>query len=852
MLSSEWQRIEEIFHAALRLQAVERSAYLTDECRGDERLRHEVESLLEASEQNGTFIDRPALSLGLKLLSNVGPQFSAGQSIGHYRIIRPLGSGGMGVVYLAEDSTLERKVALKFLAGGFQDDTWAKDQLQNEARAVAKLENANICVVHNVEEIDEANFIVMQYVEGETLASLLRHEYLSLDRVLDFAEQTVSALADAHLHGIIHRDIKPQNIIVTPERRIKVLDFGLAKFVKRQVEEPVVDQAAQPGFVMGTVAYMSPEQITGEELDGGSDIFSFGIVLYEMLAGSHPFVRESKEETLNAIRYQEPPPLPHGVPPQLVSMVRHCLAKDREKRFESTEDLLTTLQRIREQRRPATGLFQMVRRHRHFNRYVLVALFLFICAVVTAGFLYQSVSRVHTLAVVPIANHTGESGLDILKVGLTKNISDKLSYLPKLKVKSPSEVPSNETESILRAGRELDVEAVLYGEILKEGDSLLLHLRVLNSADGKVRLEQTFYIDQTNLLALEDEIASRVTTGLGVWLIGSDRELLHKRQTSNQAALNAYMKGRFYWSQKRNEENLKEAIKFFSQAIEQDPAYAKAYAGRADCHILMTNVLYGLQPVHEATEKALHDAGEALKIDPLLAEGHVSMGIIKFRYNWDWQEAERELKLAMELDPQYAPAHFWYSNVLAVMGRFDESVRESEKGRSLDPYSPLSAMNYARSLYYAGRYNEAANFLRKKLDELEDKKAVPQYWHLLGYVLLQQGKPHEAITKLETLFTFKPKLAAAALGYAYGKTGKYEDAKRMLAFLEDSKDPIPPHEKAIIYMGMNDLDQAFAFLQQSYESRFASIAFLTTDPLYADLRADPRFNELARKANLRP
>jgi serine/threonine protein kinase len=269
MLSSEWQRIEEIFHAALRLQAVERSAYLTDECRGDERLRHEVESLLEASEQNGTFIDRPALSLGLKLLSNVGPQFSAGQSIGHYRIIRPLGSGGMGVVYLAEDSTLERKVALKFLAGGFQDDTWAKDQLKNEARAVAKLENANICVVHNVEEIDEANFIVMQYVEGETLASLLRHEYLSLDRVLDFAEQTVSALADAHLHGIIHRDIKPQNIIVTPERRIKVLDFGLAKFVKRQVEEPVVDQAAQPGFVMGTVAYMSPEQITGEELAGG-------------------------------------------------------------------------------------------------------------------------------------------------------------------------------------------------------------------------------------------------------------------------------------------------------------------------------------------------------------------------------------------------------------------------------------------------------------------------------------------------------------------------------------------------------------------------------------------------------
>ncbi|HYJ87341.1 MAG TPA: protein kinase [Pyrinomonadaceae bacterium] len=843
MEAKQWERVEELFHAAVELEPANRAGYLSHECSDDEVLRKEVESLIAASEEVPTFIGSPALSLGMRVLSSI-TEFMPGQTIGHYKIIRLLGKGGMGKVYLAQDCMLERQVALKFVVGGLGNE----DQLMKEARAIAKIDNPNICGVHGLEKIGEQSFIVMPYVEGETLASRLLREPPSLDHALDFAEQTVSALSAAHLHGVIHRDVKPQNIVVTPEGQIKVLDFGLAKFVLRSlgIGKPGVgiDETTQVGIVIGTIAYMSPEQIRGDKLDARSDVFSFGIVLYEMLGGRNPFVRDTNEETLVAIQEEEPPWLA-GVPENLASIVRRCLAKDRTERFETTTDLLAAIRAVGEQRR--LGYWQAFRRHRHFSKFAVAALAFLICVIAASGFVYSRLSKEHTLAVVPITNLSADPNLDYLTSGLSRNLYEKFSYLPRFKVSLPTAVPSNQTEDLVRAGRELNVESVLYGELLKQDDSLLLRVRVLNTADGKLSFNHTFSVDPTNMFGLQDDVTRGVTAALGVWLIGDERKLLTKRQTDNQQALEAYTRGRHYWGLKRDRENLQTAIRFFGQAIDLDPAFAKAYTGRADCYVLMSNVLYGPLSTKDAMDRARADARQALEIDPSLPEAHTSMGTIRFRYDWDWPEAEKEFELAIDLNPEYAPAHFWYSNLLAVMGRFDESIKEGEKARSLDPYSPTSAMNYGRALYYARRYDESERFFRKMLEENPE---YPQVLHMMAYVLLQQGEIDEAITMLEKLYSKSPYHAAAALGYAYGKAGKYDDARRMLHFLEQSPDPLPPHERAIVLIGMGETDDAFKLLEMSYQDRFAGLIFLRTDPLYDSLRADRRNAALAQRIGL--
>lgn len=850
MNSNHWQRIEELFHAASQLPAEDRAVFLKGECAGDELLLQEVESLIAASEGGNSFIEQPALSLGMKVLSSGQKGSLVGQSIGHYRIVQLLGEGGMGAVYLAEDCTLERHVALKFLAPGLVGDDWAREQLMKEARAVARLENPNICAVHGLEEIGDYNFIVMQYVEGETLASLLRKGPLGLEPALDLGVQIIRALSAAHLRGIIHRDVKPQNIVVTADGQAKVLDFGLAKFVRRsQSTGPAdkMDQTSHQGFVVGTVAYMSPEQARGDELDCRSDIFSFGIVFYQMLGGQNPFLRETREETIAAIKTEEPPRLPEELPEALVGIGRKCLEKTLERRYESAEQLLLDLRRLRKSRERAS----MMAWRQHLKYYALAAVVLLVILLGSIGYIYQKVTKVHTLAVLPITNKSGDPDKNYLSEGMTRNLFDKFSYLPRLKVKLPTVAASTQDEEIAKVGRELKVEAVLSGEIFRQGQSLVLRLTMLNTSDGVPTWEQTFNIDSADMLALEDDITRKVTSALGLWLIGGEKKLLAKRQTNNEDALRLYMKGRVYLGLKRDRENIQKAIQFFQQAVDLDPAFAQAYTGLADCYVLTSNVAYGPIPTKEAMDKARWNARQALDIDPSLSEAHTSMGNIKLRYDWEWQQAEQEFKQAIELDPEYAPAHFAYANLLAVLGRFDESIRQSEVAKELDPYSPLSDMNYGRALYYARRYGAAADHFNKLLKQRPD---YAPFLHMLGLVLLQQGQYREAVVALEKLHSTDPLFAAASLGYAYAKEGKRDDALRMIEELDQFSEqkPVPPHEKALVYVGLGEKDKAFQLLEKAYQERFANLAYLTTDPVYDDLRSDPRFSDLARRVNLAP
>lgn len=862
MESNQWQRIEELFHAASQLAAAERDVYLKRECAGDDVLLGEVESLIAASADSGPFIEQPALSLGMKVLSSNQNGSLVGQAIGHYQIVQLLGEGGMGKVYLAEDRTLERRVALKFLAPWLVDDAWAKDQLMKEARAVARLEDSNICAVYGLEEIGGYNFIVMQYVEGETLASLLSRGPISLDRSLDLGEQVVRALSAAHSSEIIHRDIKPQNIVVTPDGRAKVLDFGLARFVQQPGAELIgtsVDEKSHFGLIVGTIAYMSPEQTAGMPLDFRTDIFSFGIVLYQMLAGENPFLRKSKEDTLVAIQSHEPPPLndlPTEVRGELPKIVSKCLEKDRTQRFQTTEELLDALRAQRkaiERPDPALLLAQAVRRGQRRRRYLAAAAVMLVLLLAGAGYIRFKLSAVYSLALLPIVNQSSDPKVSYLSEGLTRTLLDKLSYLPRLRVKAPTVVTprTDEPPDILKFGRDLKVEAVLSGEVIKHGETVWLHLKMLRTADGAQLWDQEFNLTDADLFSLQNDITRRVTSSLGLWLIGSDRNLLTKQQTNNPEAHRDYMQGRYYFSLKRNRETIQTAVSYFDQAIALDPNFAKAYTGRSDCYALMTSVAYGPLPTDEALNKARYNARQAIEIDSSLAEAHTSMATIKLRYDWDWRQAEIEFRRAIELDPEYPHAHYGYTSLLAVLGRFEEAIKESEVARELDPYSTLAEMNYGRALYYGRRYDEAANWLQKLLEKDPVNK---QFLHLTGLVQLQQGRNQEAILTLEKLYALDKLYAAGALGYAYGKEGRRDEALRTLDELERLKSdtPVPPHEKALIYIGLGLRDEAFRLLEESYQQHFPNLFSLTTDPIYHDLSDDPRFADLARRIGLRP
>ncbi len=845
-MSFSWQRVEELFHAAAQLPGADRAVFLNKECGGDPELLREVESLVAASEGENSFIEQPALSLGMKVLSGGQKGALIGQSIGRYKILRLLGEGGMGEVYLAEDCTLERNVALKFLAGGLVDDNWAREQLMKEGRAVARLENANICAVYGLEEIGGKNFIVMQYIEGETLAALLRKGPLGFDRALDLADQIAGALAAAHARGIIHSDVKPQNIVVTHEGQAKVLDFGLAKFVRRNqslVFAGLGDETSHVGPVVGTVAYMSPEQARGEKLDCRTDVFSFGIVLHEMFGGKNPFLRETREETFGAIITTEPNNFPEPLPSALAGIGKKCLEKRPERRYETAAELLTDLRRLRKGRERAAVMGW----RRYLQHYAVASLVLLAMFLGGGAYVYRKATTVHSIAILPILND-GDPDKKFLSDGLTRSLFDRFSYFSRLKVKMPTEVRSRQADQIVQEGRDLNVEAILVGEVVKQDGGLHLHMRMVNVANAVVTWEKTFALDSANTFATQDEITGEVTSALGMWLIGNEKKSLARHQTDNQEALSAYMRGRYYWT-KRDRENIQTAIKFFDQAIELDPLFAEAYSGRADCYVLRSNVLYGPMKPAEAMEKANFNARRAIELNATLPEAYTSMGTINLRFNWDWNEAEREYQEAIRLDPNYAAAHFWYANLLVVLGRQDEAIREAAIGKSLDPYAHVSKMNYARALYYARRFDEAAASLNEILQEDAD---YAQGLHMMALVRLQQANYPEAIALLEKLHTRDPRHSAAALGLAYGKAGKRVEAQRMMQELDElaKQEPIPALEKALIEIGLGDLDAAFERLNQAYNDHMPNLAYLTTDPIYDDLRRDARFDDLARRAGL--
>lgn len=849
MKIKDWQQIENLFHEALSIKIEERPAYLAGVCNGDESLRVEVESLLCAFEKEGSFIDQPALSLGWKVLSDETTGALEGKTIGPYKIARLLGHGGGGEVYLAEDVELNRNVALKFFTSHVMDNEWVRRQSIKEARAVAGLEHPNICAVHGIEEIDGYHFIVMQYVEGETLASLASKGPLELKQILELAEQIACALEAAHAHGIIHRDIKPQNIVVTADGQIKVLDFGLAKVVQpMQNREQVLEdrsQHSQKGLVVGTVAYMSPEQLRAEELDFRSDIFSLGVLLYELVSGKNPYRQTSDAETISATLTHKPSTLVHPaakIPLALNALVQRCLEKDKQRRYQSATEFRAALRSLRDSSQRHTLL--------SLRRASVMALLILFA--VGLWYTYHYFTQTQTLAVLPLMNESQDPDTAYMSKGLTASLVSQLSGLSGLRVKAPSLIPgaSDGQIDLQKIGRDLKVDALLVGKIQKRDDALILQMALVKVANGSTIWTEEFPIQMTGIQTLHKEIAEKTVRKLQSWLSRDEKRRLSKIQTDDPAAYTLYLQGRNFWDN-RSKENIEKAIECFKQATDLDPLFAQAWAGQADSYMMLPTVAYGSARTEEAMSKARAAALKAIDNDPSLAEAHISLALYKLRYEWNWPEAERELKLAIELNPESASAHFWYTNLLIVTGRYQEAIVISKKARDLDPFSPPNLMNVGRAYYRARDYDTALAQLNHALEE------YPKYWntkYVLGYVYLQKGMYPEAIQTLEELSKISEEnkwIAAAPLGYAYAKANRKADALKLLSQMAEKPD-LPVQERAIIYIGLDDKDQAFYWLGKSYEERFPSIISLTSDPIFDGLRSDARFIELARKINLTP
>ncbi|HEX8194708.1 MAG TPA: protein kinase [Pyrinomonadaceae bacterium] len=851
METNNWQQIETFFHSALSLSGDERTAYLSQACAEDNSLRREVESLIAAFEENGEFLDAPAFDLGMKVIESDLETSLAGQTIGSYNILSKLGIGGMGEVYLADDTRLNRKVALKFLSKALLGDKWAKRQLIKEAQAVAMLDHPNVCPVYGIEEIGEHNFIVMQYVEGETLADLVRKRRLTTEQVSSLARQIASAIEAAHAHGIIHRDIKTGNIMVTASGQAKVLDFGLAKIIeplhKAENVGENVSQFSQNGLIMGTVSYMSPEQLKAEKLDFRTDIFSFGTVLYELVSGEHPFLRTSDAETISAILTDQPASTPNfnnktalsGIRP----VIKKCLEKNKEQRFQSASELLLELQNLQDKKPPV----EKKRLIFHSLNASLVILLLLIGIL-----LYQRATAPRTLAILPFVNESGDSVADYISDGMAESLINKLSDSSELRVKAFTLVSGYKGDvDTVKIGQSLAVEAVLTGKIRRQNDQLRLETKLINTADGAELWGDDFLLKESDALNIQNNISENVISKLQSSATNNKSKQLYAANVQeNPEAYKYYLQGRYFWK-KRDKENIQRAIEAFNQARNIDPNYAPAYAGLADAYVVRSFVPYNPMSANDASQLARVYAEKAIKLGDNHCESHTALGVVLHKYEWNWEAAEKEYWRAIELDPDYAQTYYWYSNLLATTGRLDDALTYSLKFKDLDPFSSLADVNIGRIYYYSYQYDKAFEQLTETLKN-DPNNLNAEY--LLGLVYLQKGKYDEALKIFEKLYASDKKmLAAAVLGFTYGKMGRKDEALKVLKDLEEfaqKNDYIPPQERAIIYLGLDDKENAIFWLEKSYQEKSPALTAINVEPLFEDLHSDTRFQDIVKRMNL--
>ncbi|MGH9947493.1 MAG: protein kinase domain-containing protein [Pyrinomonadaceae bacterium] len=810
--------------------------------------------------------------------------------LSHYRIISKIGEGGMGEVYLAEDLNLRRKVAIKILP-----ETVAIDEnlrrFEQEAFAVSALNHPNILTIYEVGEADGMHFIVSEYVAGELLRDRIKN--LTINETLDISTQIAAALEAAHKSGIVHRDIKPENIMLREDGVVKVVDFGLAKITQQSPKdvdtegETLAHVRTKTGTVMGTASYMSPEQARGKDIDEKTDIWSLGVVIYEMLTRKTPFNGGTQFDVIASILRSDPQPVEsHGefIPPDLAHIVRKALRKDKDSRYQTMKSLLADLREVKDgivfseklERSTAPNDGRKTSEERtarfdassqplhprgdvlpdHRRKRLTFGLIASVLVLSTLGAVYwywndASKTQISSIAVMPFENESGNADTEYLSDGMTETLISSLSQLPNLNVKARSSVfrykgKETNTQTI---GKELNVQAILNGRVVQRGEQLTLSLELVDVQNDKVLWTESYQRKQSDLVSLQSEIAKDVSSKLKTRLSGAEEAKVTKTETTNPRAYQLYLKGRFHFG-KRTKEDLLRSIESYEQAISHDANFALAYVGVADSYSVMSG--YGYAAPNDVFPKARAAAQRALQLDPDLAEAHAAYAMIAAEYDWNWAEAEREFKRSIEINPNVALSHYQYGGAyLTPMGRFDEAASEIKRALDLDPLS-VPHVAYLGSVYVFARKNDLAVQQVREALSLEPDHPTAKW--ALAFAYNASGMYAEAISTCETALRADPgnQDCLQMVGYAYAKTGRRREAEDVIRKFEELSRTgyVITYRPAVIHALLGDKERAFAGLEKSFSARDWDIARINVDPFVDSLRDDPRFKNLLKRMNL--
>lgn len=856
-MDENWQKIREVFDSAIRRQPEERLEYVAQACGENKMLLSEVESLLSSLESAESFMETPAVAKVAGVIEAETTRLERGQNLGHYEIIEKIGEGGMGEVYLAKDVNLNRKVALKLLAAHITEDKNHISRFQQEAFATSALNHPNIVTIYEIGKWQERDFIVTEFIEGMTLRDRLQKKKPSIGEALDIALQTASALAAAHSAGIVHRDIKPENIIIRKDGLVKVLDFGIAKYRPAEKEQKAFIKT-EVGEILGTVTYMSPEQARGLEIDAQTDIWSLGVILYEILAGKLPFQGKTKSDRIAAILEHAPAPLKKTggkTSPQLRQIIDRALAKDKKQRYANIAEMTEDLHLLRETTgdKMLSHLILPVRKSARTRRaYLLASVSLLVLITGTLGlWLYFSNARKavvadrKSIAVLPLKPINATTRDELYEIGIADSLIQRLSSMRGFVIRPLSAIRkyADINQDPLTAGREQQVDYVLASNYQIANGKIRVTSQLLNVESGQIEETYKSEKDTSDVFVIQDAVAEEVGKFLQARFAVTQNIPAVTRGTFNEEAYRLYLQG-MYLVDIHNLSSAQKAVEVLERAVELDPNYARAWAGKAYAHRAVANTTGRNVGVEEDYQKSMEAVKKALSLNENLAEAYSVLCENKMYSEYDFTGAESACRRAIELNPDSSLAHQVYMRFLISRGRFDEAASEIKTAIDLEPTSLFNQSLYGVNLYYARRYPEAvAQF--KRVIATDENYRLPYYWLITTFV--SQGNESEAfeIFKGEMAYNKEDEATVQAFQTAYQSSGWQGVVQEQAKRFEQSNERY--FNGTVYNIQAGNKDKAFEYLEKSYQRREMWMAYLQVDPRLDTLRGDPRFEALVKR-----